>query len=70
MKEMKSKYSGKIGMQYKYFSINSKEAQYDSEKRIITGYAAVFGNKDKAGDILIKDASPRVFRIEDRKVMQ
>ena len=49
MKEMKSKYSGKIGMQYKYFSINSKEAQYDSEKRIITGYAAVFGNKDKAG---------------------
>lgn len=54
MKGMKSKYSGKIGMQYKYFSINSKEAQYDSEKRIITGYAAVFGNKDKAGDILVK----------------
>ena len=49
-----NKYKGRMGMQHKVFSINSKEAQYDSESRTISGYAAVFGNRDKVGDVLLK----------------
>lgn len=49
-----NKYIGRLGMQYKTFSIYAKEVNYDEESRIISGYAAIFGNKDKAGDILIK----------------
>lgn len=52
--EKTNKYIGKIGMQYKTFSIYAKEVNYDNDSRIISGYAAIFGNKDKAGDILIK----------------
>ena len=51
-------------MQYKTFSINSKDVNYDSESRTISGYAAVFGNKDKAGDILIKGCFSK--SIQDR----
>lgn len=49
-----NKYIGRLGMQYKTFSIYAKEVNYDEESRVISGYAAIFGNKDKAGDILIK----------------
>lgn len=59
-----NKYKGRLGMQYKTFSINSKDVNYDSESRTISGYAAVFGNKDKAGDILIKGCFSK--SIQDR----
>ena len=57
-----NKYKGRMGMQHKVFSINSKEAQYDSESRTISGYAAVFGNRDKVGDVLLKGCFPRAYR--------
>lgn len=59
-----NRYKGRLGMQYKTFSINSKDVNYDSESRTISGYAAVFGNKDKAGDILIKGCFSK--SIQDR----
>lgn len=59
-----NKYKGRLGMQYKTFSINSKDVNYDSESRTISGYAAVFDNKDKAGDILIKGCFSK--SIQDR----
>lgn len=49
-----NKYKDKMGMQYKLFSINSKDVQYSPGSRTISGYAAVFGNRDKAGDVLLK----------------
>lgn len=49
-------------MQHKLFSINSKDVQYDPENRIISGYAAIFGNKDKAGDILLKGCFSKSIR--------
>jgi len=49
---IKDKYEGRIGFQVK--SIEAKELAHNSESRTVSGYAAVFGNKDKAGDILIK----------------
>lgn len=52
--EKKSKYNGRMGMQYKELPIDTKDVSYNSDSRIISGYAAVFGNKDKADDILIK----------------
>lgn len=42
----------KIGKQFKSMPLKVKE--YNVENRKISGYAAVFNNKDKAGDILIK----------------
>ena len=59
-----NKYSGRMGMQYKTFSIYAKEVNYDNESRTISGYAAVFGNKDKAGDILVKGCFSK--SIQDR----
>ena len=59
-----NKYKGRLGMQYKTFSINSKDVNYDGESRTISGYASVFGNKDKAGDILIKGCFSK--SIQDR----
>ena len=56
METMTNKYKDKMGMQYKLFSINSKDVQYSPESRTISGYAAVFGNVDKAHDILLKVA--------------
>lgn len=54
MKTTVNKYRGRIGMQHKLFSINSKDMQYNSDSRTISGYAAIFGNKDRSGDILLK----------------
>lgn len=59
-----NKYKGRLGMQYKTFSINSKDVNYDGESRTISGYASVFGNKDKVGDILIKGCFSK--SIQDR----
>ena len=59
-----NKYKGRLGMQYKTFSIYSKDVNYDGESRTISGYAAIFGNKDKAGDILIKGCFSK--SIQDR----
>lgn len=50
MKE--SKFKDRIGFQTKQFEV--KELTYNEDSRVISGYAAVFGNKDKAGDVLIK----------------
>lgn len=46
------KYEGRIGKQFKSFNV--KELNFNGESRTISGYAAVFNNKDKAGDILLK----------------
>lgn len=59
-----NKYIGRMGIQYKTFSVYAKEVNYDSESRTISGYAAIFGNKDKAGDILIKGCFSK--SIQDR----
>lgn len=50
MKE--SKFKGRIGFQTKQFEV--KDLNYNEDSRIISGYAAVFGNVDKAGDLLVK----------------
>lgn len=47
-----SKYEGRMGMRHK--PIFTKEYTYDGDSRTISGYAAVFGNIDKASDKLIK----------------
>ena len=47
-----SKYRGRIGFQTKQFEV--KDLNYNEDSRIISGYAAVFGNVDKAGDLLVK----------------
>ena len=52
--KLKNKKKESIGMQYKAFSFETKDITINSESRRISGYAAIFGNKDKAGDILIK----------------
>lgn len=52
--KLKTKKRESIGMQYKALSFEIKDITINSESRRISGYAAVFGNKDKAGDILIK----------------
>lgn len=39
-----------MGMQFKPFEVK----EFESESRKISGYAAIFNNKDKASDILIK----------------
>lgn len=47
-----SKYEGRMGMRHK--PISTKEYTYDGDSRTISGYAAVFGNIDKARDKLLK----------------
>ena len=47
-----SKYEGRMGMRHK--PIFTKEYTYDGDSRTISGYAAVFGNIDKAREKLIK----------------
>lgn len=42
-----NKYSGRMGMQYKTFSIYAKEVNYDNESRTISGYAAILGTRTK-----------------------
>lgn len=52
--EAKSKYAGRIGKQFKSFAIDTKELFLNPESRTISGYAAIFGNIDKAKDMLVK----------------
>lgn len=56
------KYEGRIGKQFKPFEL--KELSFSSEGRTISGYAAIFNNKDKAGDILLKGCFAK--SIQDR----
>lgn len=49
-----------IGKQYKTFDI--KEYQFDKDSRTISGYAAIFGNVDKASDMLIKGCFSKSIR--------
>ena len=49
-----SKYKDRLGKQYKSLSFYAKEIQYDSGSRTISGYAAIFNNIDKFGDMLLK----------------
>lgn len=49
-----NKYKNKLGKQYKSLSFGTKDIQYDPESRTISGYASVFNNIDKAGDMLLK----------------
>ena len=56
------KYEGRIGKQFKEFAV--KELSYNGESRTISGYAAVFNNRDKAGDILLKGCFAK--SIQDR----
>lgn len=51
-----------IGKQYKYLPVEIKEIDFTSRR--ISGYAAAFGNKDKAKDILIKGCFAK--SIQDR----
>ena len=52
--EMMNKYKGKVGKIYKSFSIDTKDLSINSESRTISGYAAIWGNIDKAQDMLIR----------------
>lgn len=45
-----NKYKNRMGMQFKTFEVK----EFESESRKISGYAAIFNNKDKASDILLK----------------
>ena len=56
------KYEGRIGKQFKEFAV--KELFYNGESRTISGYAAIFNNRDKAGDILLKGCFAK--SIQDR----
>jgi HK97 family phage prohead protease len=56
------KYEGRIGKQFKPFEV--KELSYNGESRTISGYAAIFNNRDKAGDILLKGCFAK--SIQDR----
>lgn len=42
----------KLGKQFKSFEV--KDLTYNGESRTISGYAAIFNNKDKVNDILVK----------------
>ena len=56
------KYEGRIGKQFKSFEV--KELNMNSESRTISGYAAVFNNRDKVGDVLMKGCFAK--SIQDR----
>lgn len=56
------KYEGRIGKQFKELAV--KELSYNGESRTISGYAAIFNNRDKAGDILLKGCFAK--SIQDR----
>ncbi len=60
--ERKGRYTGKVGMQYKYFGLQMKKEDFDEKSRTISGYAAVFGNRDKAGDVLVKGCFSKSIR--------
>ena len=52
--ETRNKYQGRMGMRRKSHTAYMKDVQMDTESRTISGYAAVFNNVDKAGDMLIR----------------
>lgn len=52
----------KLGKQFKTFE--TKELNWNGESRTISGYAAIFGNIDKANDMLIKGCFAK--SIQDR----
>lgn len=56
------KYEGRIGKQFKPFEV--KELSFNGDNRTISGYAAIFNNKDKAGDVLLKGCFAK--SIQDR----
>lgn len=56
------KYEGRIGKQFKSFDV--KELSFNGESRTISGYAAIFNNRDKVGDILLKGCFAK--SIQDR----
>ena len=56
------KYEGRIGKQFKSFEV--KELNMNSESRTISGYAAIFNNRDKVGDVLLKGCFAK--SIQDR----
>lgn len=56
------KYEGKLGKQFKSFEV--KGLDFNNESRTISGYAAVFNNKDTAGDILLRGCFAK--SIQDR----
>lgn len=45
---------GRVGKCCKEVQIDTKALNYDGDSRKISGYAAVFNNIDKAGDVLLK----------------
>ncbi len=49
-----------LGKQFR--SIEIKEYQFDKESRTISGYAAIFGNVDKANDMLIRGCFSRSIK--------
>jgi HK97 family phage prohead protease len=59
MAKQNNKYDGRMGKRYKSIQFDTKETTFDSESRTISGYAAIFGNIDKAGDMLIKGCFSR-----------
>ena len=61
-KGMNERYSGKIGMQHKQNVVYMKDVYLDTESRTISGYAAVFNNVDKAGDMLISGCFSKSIR--------
>lgn len=55
-----NKYKNRLGRQTKAFGVEIKEFNPDS--RTISGYGAVFGNKDKVNDILVKGCFEKSIR--------
>lgn len=57
---MGNKIKKPIGKQYKAFDV--KDYTFDKESRTISGYAAIFGNVDKASDMLVKGCFAKSIR--------
>lgn len=55
-----NKYKNRIGKQFKSYAI--KDLSLNTESRTISGYAAVFGNIDRAGDILVNGCFSKSIR--------
>ena len=55
-------YKGRIGKQFKSFEV--KELSFNSDGRTISGYAAIFNNRDKSSDVLLKGCFAK--SIQDR----
>ena len=49
-----NKYGTRVGKRYKTVTFDTKDMSYNPDGRTISGYAAIFGNIDKAGDLLVK----------------